>query len=271
MSPARNNPRKTAPAAAADPSFTERLAGPDTLFSAWLGLPDPTVAALLAGEAFDAVALDMQHGAIDFAGALAAIPRIAAAGKPCLVRIAVGDFATAARLIDAGASAIVAPMINAVEDARRLVAFTKFPPVGERSWGPYGALPLSRLDASAYLAQANRLSLTLPMIETREALAALDDILTVEGVDGVFVGPSDLSIALSAGARLDPLHADVNSALAHVVARARAAGKVACAYAVSAERAADLAGRGFALVAMMSDTAFLLAGARQALQTARGA
>jgi 4-hydroxy-2-oxoheptanedioate aldolase len=103
------------------------------------------VAGLLAREGFDAVTLDMQHGFIDFGVAMRAIPLIVAAGKPGIVRIPVGEFATASRLLDAGATGIIAPMINTVEDARRLAAFTKFPPVGERSWGPAGALALTGL------------------------------------------------------------------------------------------------------------------------------
>src|SRR5918998_3340247 len=126
-------------------ALSERLKGGQTVFSAWCGLPERTVAALLAREDFDAVTLDMQHGAIDFAEVLRAIPLIAAAGKPAIARIPIGDFAAAARLLDAGASAIIAPMINTVEEARRFAAVTKFPPEGERSWGPHGAIALSGL------------------------------------------------------------------------------------------------------------------------------
>ena len=85
-------------------------------------------------------------------------------------------------------------MINSVEDARLFVSFTKFPPLGERSWGPARALALTGLSPQDYFKQANDFSLIVAMIETREAIAAVDDILAVPGIDGVFVGPSDLSI-----------------------------------------------------------------------------
>jgi 4-hydroxy-2-oxoheptanedioate aldolase len=251
-------------------ALAERLRKGGPVFAAWGGLPDPSVAALLAREDFDAVTLDMQHGAIDFAEVLRAIPLIAAAGKPAIVRVPVGDFAAAARLLDAGASAIIAPMINTVEDARRFAAITKFPPLGERSWGPHGALALSRLAPADYLSGANTLTLALAMIETREALAAIDAILGVAGIDGMFIGPGDLSIALSDGRSLDPMGAAVDTALDHALARCRAAGKRAAIYAHSPERAAQLAAKGFDLVTIGSDSLFLRAGAQAALSAARG-
>jgi 4-hydroxy-2-oxoheptanedioate aldolase len=251
------------------PSFLERLKGDAPLLTAWCGLPDPSVAGILAREDFEAVTLDTQHGSIDFAACLQAIPLIAAAGKPALVRIPVGDFATASRYLDAGASGIIAPMINTVEDARRLAAFTKFPPVGERSWGAYGALALTGLDAGEYLRTANDLAVSFAMVETREALAIIDDILAVPGIDGVFIGPSDLSIALSGGKGVDPMSAEVDKALDHALARVKAAGKIAAIYAVSGPRAAQLSAKGFHLVAIGSDMSMLRAGAHAALAAAR--
>ena len=145
----------------------------------------------------------MQHGAIDLDGAMRAIQGVALAGKPTIARVPVGGFALASQLLDAGASGILAPMINSGDDARRLVEFVKFPPLGQRSWGPRTALPWSGLDAAAYLQTANATAQAIAMIETRAALDALDDILAVDGIDGVFVGPSDLSIALSGGVSVE--------------------------------------------------------------------
>jgi 4-hydroxy-2-oxoheptanedioate aldolase len=232
-------------------------------------MPDPSVAGTLAREAFDAVVLDVQHGSIDFAGALQAIPLIAAAGKPALVRIPVGDFASASRYLDAGVSGVIAPMINTIEDARRFASFMKFPPVGERSWGAYGALSLSGLEPAAYLRQANDLTVSFAMVETREALNIIDDILAVPGIDGVFIGPSDLSIALSGGKGLNPTGTEVEQALDHALARVKAAGKVAAIYAVSGARAAELSRKGFHMVSIGSDISMLRAGAHAALAAAR--
>ena len=147
---------------------------------AWVSVNEPAIAEWLAREAFDAVVLDMQHGAIDFDGAMRAILGVALAGKPAIVRVPIGEFALASQLLDAGASGILAPMINSGDDARRFADYVKFPPLGQRSWGPRAALPLSGLEPAAYLNAANAMTLAIAMIETRDALDALDDILSVE-------------------------------------------------------------------------------------------
>jgi 4-hydroxy-2-oxoheptanedioate aldolase len=250
-------------------ALADRLKAGTPALSAWCGLPDASVAGVLAREAFDAVTLDMQHGAFDLATAIRAIPLVAAAGKPAIARIPVGDFATASRLLDAGVSAVIAPMINTVEDVRRFGSFMKYPPLGERSWGPHAALALSGLAPDQYFARANAFSLALAMVETREAMGIVDDILAAPQIDGIFIGPSDLSIALSNGAAMSPTGPEVDQALDHALARARAAGKAIAVYAHSGERAAVLAKRGFDLIAIGSDTNLLRAGAQAALEAAR--
>lgn len=243
--------------------------GPCVL-AAWCGLPEPLVAEALAREGFDAAVLDMQHGAFDLDGVLRGIAHVALAGKPALARIPVGDFALASRLYDAGAAAVIAPMINSVADARAFAAFAKFPPMGERSWGPHRAIGLTGMDHPTYLAQANGIQLAIAMIETRAALAALDDILAVPGIDGVLVGPSDLSIALSGGAKVDPNLPEVDAALTHVVARAKAHGKFASLFTFSGAVARIMAARGFALCSIATDQLLLRQAARAELAAARG-
>jgi 4-hydroxy-2-oxoheptanedioate aldolase len=250
-------------------ALSTRLRSGSPVLSAWCGIPEPLVAGILAREAFDAVTLDMQHGAVDLAAVIRTLPLIAAAGKPGLVRVPVGDFATASRLLDAGASAVIAPMINTIEDAQRFGSFMKYPPLGERSWGPHGALTLTGLHAGDYLAQANDLSMSFAMVETREALAIVDDILATRGIDGIFLGPSDLSIALSRGAGLNAFSGEVDEALNHALARAKAAEKTVGVYAATGDRAAQHLKQGFDLVALGSDTVMLRSGAQALLKAAR--
>jgi 4-hydroxy-2-oxoheptanedioate aldolase len=252
-----------------NPSFADRLRSGSPVLAAWCGLPDPAIPGLLARESFDAVVIDTQHGAIDFAAAVRAVPLIGAAGKPAVVRIPIGDFATASRYLDAGVSGVIAPMINTIEHARQFASFMKFPPIGERSWGPHGALALSGLQPSEYFQKGNGLSVAFAMVETREALGIIDDILAVPGIDGIFIGPSDLSIALSQGKEMNPTSAEVEEALDHALARAKAVNKFAAIYSHSGERASDLARKGFHMVSIASDTALLRAGAQMALKAAR--
>jgi 4-hydroxy-2-oxoheptanedioate aldolase len=252
------------------PRLAERLAAHETLFSAWVCIPDPLVAGTLARESFDAITFDMQHGAIDLAAALRGIGAVVAAGKSAVVRLPVEAFPVASQVLDAGASAVIAPMINSRAEAERFAAFTKFPPRGERSWGPMRALPLSGLDMQGYLTGANAFSLSLAMIETRAAFDAIDDILAVDNLDGIFVGPSDLSITLSGGAWVDSGHKDVDAAMIRAAARAKAAGKIAACFALTAERAAAYAKMGFSFITVSTDLGLLLGAAQQALKVARG-
>jgi len=246
-----------------------RLAAETPLLCAWIGINEPAVAEALAREDFDVVVLDMQHGAFDFVGASRAILSVALAGKPVIVRIPLGEFALASRVLDAGAAGVLAPMINSAADARRLVSFTKFPPLGDRSWGPRAALTLSGLEPPAYLRAANAMTQSIAMIETEAALDALDEILAVEGIDGVFVGPSDLSIALHAGRGVEPRGDALMQAAGRIVARAKAHRRYAAMFCFDGADARAMAHFGFKLCSVSSDQALLRAAARKEIAAAR--
>ena len=239
------------------------------VYSAWVGINDPQIAETLAREDFDTVTVDMQHGAVDLTGAARAILSVALAGKPTVVRIGIGDFAAASRLADAGAAGIIAPMINGVDDALEFADFMKFPPLGRRSWGPRACGPLSGFVGPAYLHEANAITLAIAMVETREGLDALDDILAVPGIDGVFVGPSDLSIALSTGGAVDPRGTAVETALTQIAAAARKHGKFAGLFCFDGAQAKAARARGIAFTSISTDALLLRAAARGELERAR--
>jgi 4-hydroxy-2-oxoheptanedioate aldolase len=243
------------------PTLADALRSGEAVISGWVSLPDPLIAELVARSDLGAVTLDVQHGLHDAGSVMRAIGGIALAGKPALVRLAVDDFALASRSLDFGAEAVIAPMINSPTDARRLVAATKYPPLGERSWGPARAMTLSGIsDPAVQLATANRSTLAIAMIETKTALDALDDILAVDGLDGVFIGPSDLSVTLSRGERVAPNDAIVDAPIRHVAARTRAAGKIAGAFAGNGARVRFYREAGCRLIALASDQAYLARG-----------
>jgi 4-hydroxy-2-oxoheptanedioate aldolase len=250
-------------------TLAAQMAGDGRAMCAWVTVDEPAVAEWLAREAFDAVVLDMQHGAIDFAGAMRAVMSVTLAGKPTLARLPLGAFALASQLLDAGISGIVAPMIDSADDARRLVDAVKFPPLGQRSWGPRAALALSGLGAPAYLKAANAMVQAIAMIETQAGLDALDDILRVDGVDGVFVGPSDLSIALSDGQGVEPRGEAVMNEARRVVERAKAHGKYAAMFCFDGADARAMQALGYRLCTISSDQNLLRAAARNELAAAR--
>ena len=250
-------------------SFTlaRRLRAGETVFSGWCGLPYPIVAETFGREGFTAVTLDAQHGLWDVSALVAGVAAVRQAGAAPLVRIPVGDFALVSRALDFGAEGIIAPMINTQAEARAFAAAAKYPPIGERSWGPHRATALAGLsDQTVYLREANDHVVTLAMIETRVALGNLEAIVGTPGIDGIFLGPSDLSLALSDGTSLDPLSADVERELDRMLAAAQKAGKMTGAYCHSTERALALAKRGVRFLAVMSDIAMLRAGAAAALK-----
>jgi 4-hydroxy-2-oxoheptanedioate aldolase len=255
------------------PAFTlaSRLRAGETVFSGWCGLPYPLIAETLGRDGFAAVTVESQHGLWDVNGILTGIAAIRQGGAAPLVRVPFGDFALVSRVLDFGAEGIIAPMINTPADARAFAAAAKFPPIGERSWGPHRATTLAGLtDQSIYLREANDHIVTLAMIETRTALQNFDSIIATPGIDGFFLGPSDLSIALSDGKTLDPLSKDVERELDNLIAVTQRAKKIPGAYCHSAERAAALAKHGVKVLAVSSDLAMLRAGAAAAMKVLKG-
>ena len=251
-------------------ALSKKIGGGSGLLTAWVGMPDPLVAGQLALEDFDAITLDMQHGANDIHSVALGVAQVTLAGKPTIVRIPVGQFSTASRVLDLGVAGVIAPMINSKEDAKAFASFMKYPPVGERSWGPTIAFGLTGTEGNEYMKAGNAMSVAIAMVETREALAAVDDILATPGIDAVFVGPSDLSIALSYGANVDPSRKDVADALDHVVARCKAHKKAACCFAPSPLAAIELKAKGYDLMAIGTDFGQLRSGARAQIAIARG-
>lgn len=249
--------------------LADRLRAGECLISGWTRLPEPLVAELVARQGFDAVTLDMQHGLHDTLSVMRSIGGVAYAGKPTLVRIAVGDNAMASRALDFGAEGVIAPMINSAADAMALVAATKYPPIGERSWGPVRAMTVLGVpDMPTQLATANRATMVFAMVETGRAIDAVDEILAVDGLDGVFMGPSDLSVTLSNGKEIAATADWLDEPIRHLADRANAAGKIAGAFAVNPTRARYFRDHGYRLIALGADEAYLAEGAKAMLTAA---
>jgi len=183
------------------------------------------------------------------------------------VRVGVGDFGAVSRALDFGAEAVIAPMINSVEDARQFAAAAKFPPLGERSWGPQRAMALQgRAITSDYLREANEGTLTLAMVETPAALANVDAIAATAGIDALFVGPYDLSTSLSGGKAQDVQAPEVERAIDKIGAAAEKAGKIPGIYCRDAELASAMAKRGFRFITIGSDLGIVREGAAAVLR-----
>jgi 4-hydroxy-2-oxoheptanedioate aldolase len=248
-------------------SLAARLRGGETVFAGWCTLASPIAAETIAREGFAAMVLDMQHGLWDTASLLAGINALHHAGAAPVVRVPLNDFAFVSRALDCGAEAIIAPMINNAGDAQRFASVAKFPPRGERSFGPQRAMMLQGWPATVdYLREANANTLTLAMIETPAALNDVEDIAATDGIDALFIGPYDLSTALSAGTAQDVTAPEVERAIDRICAAAQKAGKIPGIYCSSADRALALAKRGFKFITVGSDLGLLRDGAAAVLK-----
>lgn len=251
-------------------SLADRLNADETVFTAWSGIPDALTIDALAATPVDAVTLDMQHGGHHEDSVLRGIAPVIAAGKPVVVRVPVGRFEMASRALDFGAEAVIAPMVNSLEDARRFAAATNYPPVGERSWGPTFALPRSKEPGGQHwLDTAKGRTLAFAMIETRAAFALVDEIVGTEGIDGIFVGPADFSIAWSNGRTVDPTLPDMMQAIGEIAERARAAGKHAAIYCADPRMVGRYHAMGFRFFAFGNDYSYIAQGAAGMIERAQ--
>lgn len=243
-------------------------AGQPTL-NGWLSIPSGFSAEVMGAQGFDSVTVDMQHGPIGYTDALHMLQSLSAYDVTPIVRVPWLDPAAIMKAIDAGAYAIICPMINNRQQAEQLVSYMRYPPLGTRSFGPtrviYGA-------GSDYASAANEQILCIAMIETAEAMANLEDIVSTPGLDGVYIGPADLSLGISNGKLapgMDREEPEMIEAIKKILAAAKASNIAACLHCGSPEYAAKAIGWGFNLCTLNSDARFLEIAASGSLIVAR--
>jgi len=239
------------------------------LFS-WMTIPSAQLAGQLARLPMEGVCLDMQHGMIGFSDAAPMIAAISNAGRPAIARVLWNEPGLIGQVLDAGAAAVIVPMVNSKAEAEAMIRSAKYPPLGGRSWGGYTALQTYGMSPADYLKQANTMTLVFAMIETQAALDAVEEIAAVPGLDGLFVGPSDLSIALSKGAGIDKTAKNTLEAMKRVAAAAAKNNLVAGAFAGTAEIIKAYQGMGYTFMAGAVDVDLLQAGASSLMKALKG-
>jgi len=248
-------------------SIKQRLGQTRPLLCSWLMMPGEFQAGVYASSGsnggIDSVLIDMQHGMVGYRDMVAMVQAVNAAGAYAIVRPPLEGFDMVSRALDVGAAGIVCPMINNAQDAQKLVAAAKFPPIGSRSWGAYLGQSQMGLSKEGYLANANELNAVFAMVETRQALDNLDEICAVDGLDGVFVGPNDLCISLTNGKAGDVNHRDVQAVLPEIAAAARRAGIFAGIYTSNVDDVKKYQALGFSLMSALTDVAFISQGVAQ--------
>lgn len=219
-----------------------------TLFNAWLTLNNPFLIELIGEAGWDCITIDQQHGLGGNEALLSCLTAARGAKLPAIVRVAENDPGLIGRALDAGAQGIMCPMIETVEDAEAFVKSVKYPPRGLRSWGPYRA----RLDYEGdYLTTANGFTIACPQIETKGALDQLEEILGLDGVDMVCLGPNDLSVALTG--RLDIWAKEVKEAMTLVLSKCREMSVMSLIFANDVDFAKPRVEEGWNIVAVGTD------------------
>lgn len=216
---------------------------------AWMFLREPLLAEAAATLEYSYVCIDMQHGLQDFGDVTAMLAATARAGATPIVRTPWNEPGLVGRFLDAGALGIIFPMINSPEEAARAVAACRYAPDGNRSMGPIGAMVRH---GGSYFRAANTQVLPIAMIETKQALDALDDILAVEGVDTIYVGPADLGLSLGLAPGLDsddPVFVDAIGQIIEACARHGVTPGIHC----SPELAGKRADQGFKMITVGYD------------------
>lgn len=249
-----------------DNALRKRWSDGGAAVNGWLAIPDGFSAEVMAHQGWDTLTIDLQHGVNDYAAMVSMLQAISTTPTVPLVRVPWLDPGMLMKALDAGAYGVICPMINTREQAQQLVAYTHYAPQGTRSFGPVRAVLYGGAD---YAQHANATIVTFAMIETAQALDNLDAILSVEGLDAVYIGPSDLSLSLGCKPAFDDVDPPVAQAIDHIVARARAHGIVAGIHNGTPEAALARIAKGFQFVTVSSDARLIAAGAQQVLTAMR--
>lgn len=235
--------------------FKLALSGNKPLFGLWQGIPDTTVAEIGAGAGFDWVLIDGEHAPFNIKSIMSHLQAIKTYPVSPIVRPVEGDTALIKQLLDIGVQTLLVPMVNNAEQARTIVAATRYPPQGVRGLGTSMARAANWNRQPDYLNKANDEICVLVQIETVEGLKNVEAISKVEGVDGVFFGPSDLSASM--GHLGNPGHPDVVKSIAKAFKQVYQTGKQTGVLAVTKELADQYVQAGAKFIGVGVDASLL--------------
>jgi len=235
----------------------------------WLSIPGSFGAEVMAAQDWDSLTIDLQHGAIGYDAAVPMVQAMKGTGTATIIRVPWRAPSDVMKALDLGVEGIICPMVNTPEEARELASFCRYPPRGERSFGPTRAL--FGVDAG-YYATANDEIVVLAMIETAEALANAPAIAATDGIDGLYIGPADLTLGVAKG-RLKPgmdrEEPEMVAAIQAILKAAKDAGKYAALHCGGAAYAVRGAEWGFDMMTIGSDAKLLAAGSAETVSAFR--
>jgi 4-hydroxy-2-oxoheptanedioate aldolase len=245
----------------------KKLAAGTQALNGWIAVPNSFQAETYASCGWDSVTVDMQHGASDINDLIPLLQAIQLNNVTSMVRVPWNEPSVIMRVLDAGAWGIICPMINNKAEAEAFVEAGRYPPLGGRSNGPFRA---SQVAGADYQSRANDEVQLFAMIETADGIKNLDSILKVKGLDGVYVGPTDLALSHGKPATLDPTDKDVLALMKTIVTKTRAAGKIAGAHTDGPKTAHKRFAEGYQFCTLLNDIRALAMTATNWVREARG-
>ncbi|WP_207539027.1 HpcH/HpaI aldolase family protein [Sabulicella rubraurantiaca] len=234
----------------------------------WLAIPNAFSAEMYAQCGWDSVTVDMQHGVQDYLSCVACFQGMQPHGVLPMVRVPWNEPGIVGKVLDAGAYGVICPMVNTEAEARALVQYAKYPPKGTRSNGPIRAGSYG--SGGTYQKTANDEVLVIPMIETQTALDNLEAILDVEGIDAIYVGPSDLGLSLGMEPKLDREEPEIMKIYERLLKETDKRGIAAGLHNGTPEYANKMIKMGFKLVTILNDVGLMVNAAKSAVKIARG-
>jgi 4-hydroxy-2-oxoheptanedioate aldolase len=233
----------------------------------WLQIPNSFTAELMANQNWDSLTLDMQHGVIDYSHAISMLQAISTTNVVPMARVNWNEPGQIMKILDAGAYGIICPMVSNRKEAENFVQACMYPPRGYRSYGPIRGLVYGGPD---YADEANNEILKFAMIETKESLDNLDEIMQTPGLDGIYIGPADLSLALGEKPSFDKPEGDpVYNVIMKILEHAKKNKIIAGIQNAQPEYAQKMIKKGFQLVTIGTDQRFMTAAVKAALSTIR--
>ncbi|MCP5180375.1 MAG: 2,4-dihydroxyhept-2-ene-1,7-dioic acid aldolase [Pseudomonadales bacterium] len=233
----------------------------------WLSVANAYTAEAIANIGFDWVCVDLQHGLIDYQDLTIMLPAISTTNTVPIVRVPWNEPYEIMKVLDAGALGVIVPMVNNRAEALQAVSACRYPPVGNRSFGPIRA---ALYGGKGYAQEANGQVACIVMIETREGIDNVEEIVTTPGLDGVYIGPSDLALALGMPPVGDQRTPEHRAVVERILKACRTHGVAAGIHTSSLEYTQEYLRLGFHFVTLASESQHMVQGAAQALARARG-
>jgi len=244
----------------------QRLEAGEKIINGFCSAPSPILAEFLARQGFDSLTIDLQHGLIDYQTSLAMLQAIAGAGIPTICRVPWNDPIPVMKALDAGFEAIICPMINTRQEAEKFGSYARYAPRGVRSFGPTRSL---NTFGPSYSEVANDQVVTFAMIETETAVSHLEEILAVPEIDGVYIGPADLTLSMGFAPSILVTEPKVIAAIEHIRATTKRNDKFVGIHCSSGAAVAEMLAHGFDLATISTDIRIFVAAAQQEIKAAR--